>query len=241
MKKLISICLLTALIFSLCASAAALTPEELYEKYAPVIDALEAGDFDAAAEALGDFLPEIEYEEVKLTEENFFDYFEVTTSDPQIERRASGEIKYIYPGSLAVIMKEEYYMRLDWENSTASLKVQAKKTPYRAKINFETGEINLGDKASDDVKKEIKNLEWYDSKVNASVDLSTGKGGFYSSYHLDGNGFFYKVKESGWSYWSSGFARPGIDTKYYQIVYSDCKVSDVKGTLYLAPAPAEEG
>ena len=46
MKKFVSLCLLIALVCSLCASgvsAAALSPEELYEKYATIIDALEAG------------------------------------------------------------------------------------------------------------------------------------------------------------------------------------------------------
>ena len=115
--------------------------------------------------------------------------------------------------------------------------MQAKKTPYRAKINFETGKVKLGDKASDDVRKAIKKLDWVESKVDTFVDLNA-YGSFNSSYYINGEAFFYKDPQ--WSYWTNGPAEPddGI-SKYYQLEYSDYKISNVSGTLYIAPAPAE--
>ncbi len=239
MKKLISLCLLATLIFSLCASSAsALTPEELVEKYALLIDALEAGDRKAAVDAYAGYQPELEYEPVDLTEENFFDYFEISTGEPHVEKKSSGKIDYIYPSSLYVSLKEEYNRLIDWQNSTASFGVQAKKTPYRAKIDFETGTVKLGDKASDDVRKAIKKLDWYESKIDTFVDLARN-GSLYSSGYIGGDAFYFKNKASWGSYWTNGAAEPDTGYKYYQIVYSDYKISNVSGTLYIGSPKAE--
>ena len=51
MKRLLSLCLLLALVFSLCipaAPASALSPDEILEKYGTLIDAIESGDYEAA-------------------------------------------------------------------------------------------------------------------------------------------------------------------------------------------------
>ena len=89
MKKLTAFILLIALVCSLCVfapSAAALTEEEeaLYTKYADLIALLEAEDFNAALETVTSMMPATEFEEITLTAENFFDYFEIAT-----ENRAS--------------------------------------------------------------------------------------------------------------------------------------------------------
>ena len=234
MKKFVSILLLIALVCSLCATgvfAAALSPEELYEKYADVIDALEAEDFDAAFEAVSALVPEKEYEEIVLTEENFFDYFEIVVDDAHIERNSSGKIKYIYPGNLVVKVKEEYYDLLDRENSTAAFGVKAKKDLYRAKIDWKTGEIKLNDSKDDDVKKEVKKLDWFESSVNTFVDMAPN-GRFYSTYFINGDVFFFKHPQ--YKAWISGRAEPDLDVKYYQIVYRDIEVVNLEGSLFIA-------
>ena len=229
MKKLISVLLLIALFCTAFAgSAFALTEEEeaLYAKYADLIALMENEDYEAAYEAFQAMMPEPEYEEVVLTEENFFDYFEIVTAEPYIERDSAGVIKTVYPGGLQLRMKEDFAKRLDWENSTLSVGITAKKDMYRAKIDFETGEITLGDSSDSDVKKAVKKLDWFESKVDTHVD------GVYSLYTVANDPFWYKHPT--YKSWSSGWAEPGVKTKYYQVVYRDIELVNLEGTLFLA-------
>ena len=229
MKKLISVLLLIALVCTAFAgSAFALTEDEeaLYAKYADLIALLEAEDYSAALDAVTAMMPEPEYEEVALTVENFFDYFEIVTADPYIERDSAGVIKTVYPGGLQLRMKEDFAKRLDWENSTLSVGITAKKDMYRAKIDFETGEITLGDSSDSDVKKAVKKLDWFESKVDTHVD------GVYSLYTVANDPFWYK--DPTYKYWNSGWAEPGVKAKYYQVVYRDIELVNLEGTLFLA-------
>ena len=147
MKKLISVLLLIALFCTAFAgSAFALTEDEeaLYAKYADLIALMENEDYEAAYEAFQAMMPEPEYEEVVLTEENFFDYFEIVTAEPYIERDSAGVIKTVYPGGLQLRMKEDFAKRLDWENSTLSVGITAKKDMYRARSISRPARSRLG-------------------------------------------------------------------------------------------------
>lgn len=230
MKKLISVLLLIALFCTVFAgSAFALSEEEeaLYTKYADLIALLEGEDYEAALEAVQAMIPEPEFEEVVLTEENFFDYFEIVSGDPYIERYAGGSIKTIYPGGLELRIKEDFAKRLDWENSTLSVGITAKKDLYRAKIDFETGEITLADSSDSDVKKALrKSVSWFESKVDTHVD------GVYSQYFLANDPFWYK--DPTYKDWWGIEAAPGVKAKYYQVVYRDIELVNLEGTLILA-------
>ena len=233
MKRLLAFILLVAIVCSLCVfapSAAALSEEEeaLYTKYADLIALLEAEDYESALGFVWDMMPAAEYEEVVLTEENFFDYFEIVPGDPYIEKTSSGEIKSIYPGGLYLALKEEFVDRLDWENSGFSVGVTAKKDLYRAKINWETGEITLGSEPDADVKKAVKKLDWFEPKVDTRVDESET---VYYSYYIDADSFYFKHPK--YKAWNSGMAEPDLDTKYYQVVYRDLEISGVEGSLFI--------
>ncbi len=229
MKKLVSVILLIALVCSLCATgvfASALSPEELYEKYAPVIDALEAGDYDAAYEAVWDMRPPVEYEAVEITLENVNDYFEFGTRASDITRYSDGTIKSVWPENMGVRMKEGIPARVDWDNSHVDLTVTGKQTLYRAKVNFETGEITLGDKMDSKDRKELKKIGMFDPDLNETLS------GIYSGYYFGGS-FYYKHPE--YKGWWMGSAEPGVKTKYYAPVLSDLEFASASGTLYLVP------
>ena len=232
MKRLLAFVLLIAMICSVCVfapSAAALSEEEeaLYAKYADLIGLLEAEDFDTALEMVYGLMPAVEYEEVTITTENFFDYYEVVTDDPYIERDSTGAIVSIWPGNLVFKLKEEFYKRgLDWENSSVTAGATAKKTLYRAKIDWETGEITLGDEIDSKVRKELKKIGMFDPTVDQS---ETGN---YSIF-LDGSGFIYKHPEH--KSWWGGSADPSLGkTKLYVCEYSDVELVMAKGTLFIA-------
>ena len=230
MKKFVSLCLLIALVCSLCAtgvSAAALSPEELYEKYATIIDALEAEDYSTAYKEVRDMIPLEAFEAVEITKDNFFDYYEIVKDEPTIERDSSGKIKSVTPGNFLISLKEEYWDRLYGDRSSIKVRVKADKSFARAKIDWETGEITVSSKTDSDVKKALKKLEWVETKLDSSLDS------VFSWWSVGWNTFYYK--DSQYKYWTTGEAKPGLDVKYYQAVYSNVEVSEVSGTLYLAP------
>ncbi len=69
MKRLLSLCLLLALVFSLCipaAPASALSPDEILEKYGTLIDAIESGDYEAAKTEFGKLFPELTEAQTQL-------------------------------------------------------------------------------------------------------------------------------------------------------------------------------
>ena len=234
MKRILALVLLLATVCSLCVfapTASALSEEEtdaLCEKYAPVLDALEAGDFDAALDAVEEMKPPVEYEAVEITTENFLDYFEIQQMDPRIERYADGSIKRVWPGSAGVAMKEGIAERVNWKDSKLKVSVKGKYTLYRAKIDFETGEITLGDKMDSKTKKEFKKqVSWFDLDFTEQIEA-------VFSYWYFGGSFCYKDPE--YKYWTMNAAEPGVKAKYYQPVGSDIEISKASGTLYLAPA-----
>ena len=234
MKKLVSVCLLIALVCSLCATgvfASALSPEELYEKYAPVIDALEAEDYGVALKAIDELYNAQEFEVVEITPENFFDYFEIQQGEARRVNMVSGEER-ILPGGLEVVMKEGVRERLNWKESTLTIGVKAKKDFYRAKIDAETGEVKLGDKMDSKDKKALKkSASWWESKVDTQLEIFY-EGGYFNSW-LDSDSFWYKNKQ--YNYWTNEPAQLGSKTKYYQVVYRDIELVNAVGTLYLAP------
>ena len=236
MKKLVSLCLLFALVCSLCVtsvSAAAVSPEELYEKYAPILDALEAEDYDAALEAIEALVPVPEYEPVEITTENFYDYFEITTSEPRSYTNPDGR-QTIQPGYLMVSPKEGVSERLNRDGSTLTIGVKAKKDLYRAKVDFETGTVTLGDKMKSDTKKEMKkSATWFESKVDTQIDVFYEMNGrtLYSSVLASD---FFMFKNTEYKYWTNGPAEAGSKAKYYQVVYTDIELVNATGTIYIA-------
>ena len=229
MKKLVSLCLLIALICSLCAtgaSAAALSPAELYEKYAPILDALEAEDYDAALDEIWGIMPAVEYEEVVITPKNIFEYYEVVTEEPYIERDSTGAITYIWPGNYLLRIKEDYKDRVDWEQSMVTVGVTAKKTLYRAKIDWETGELKLGDKIDSDLRKNLKKSGLLETK------LDTTQSGSYSIY-LGGDGFYFKHPEYK-SWWRSSITPDLKKAKTYVATFSDLEIVRTEGSLFIA-------
>ena len=239
MKKLISILLFVAIIFSFCmtgVSASALSPEEITEKYGALIDAVEAGNYPAADEELKKLFPgkeisnsaeeKAEYEVIELTTENFYDYYDLVQEESYCERDSKGNIKWLEPGGYMFVLKEEYKSRCDWKDIDVTVGLTAKKSYYRAKINWDTGEIKLGDKASDDVRKAInKQLSFLSTKLDTQISVQ------YAS-SICGVNIYYRDPDN--KAWVVGSAKPGNKIKYYVNTWK-INLESVEGTLYLKP------
>ena len=231
MKKLTALLLLVALVCSLCVfapSAAALSEEEeaLYTKYADLIALLEAEEYDTAMDTIWGMMPAAEYEEVVLTPENLFDYYDLVNDEPYIERDSTGAITYIWPGNLLLRIKEEYQGRIDFEQSMVTVGVTAKRTLYRAKVDWETGEITLGDKIDSDLRKQMKKSGLFEPT------LDTSESGNYSIY-LGGDGFYFKHPEYK-TWWRSSLTPDLKKAKAYVAEFSDLEVVRVEGSLFVS-------
>ena len=242
MKRLVSMLLFATIVLSLSmtgASASALSLEEINEKYGALIEAVEAGNSDAAIDELFRLLPpleeseaaedEVESEAIELSPENFLDYYELVLSESYCERDSAGKIKSVSPGGYLFKLKEEFQDRYDWgKNEEITLGVKGKAYFHRARIDWETGEIKVSDEANSDVRKAMKKAGYYTLSLDTQV---TG----YDTIWACGSSLYHKEKIYGHTYWTGFDAEPGNDYKYYQEVWK-IDVVNVDGTLYLTPA-----
>lgn len=116
MKRTLSAILVVILCLALCAcgaSAPAPTPEPtpnpgelLYNKYADIIDALEAEDYDGAAEAIEALRPAPEITEVEITMDNLWDYFEIVEKRTE-KTDAHGTVNFVWL-SCVFTLKEDF-------------------------------------------------------------------------------------------------------------------------------------
>ncbi len=91
----------------------------LYEKYSSIIDALEEEDYQSAIAQINGLIPPPEYEEIVITADNFWDYFEYRE---EFERSIDsfGSVKTDYSRiSSGFTLKEEYNNRLAAISSVA--------------------------------------------------------------------------------------------------------------------------
>lgn len=80
-----------AFLFAGCSSSYS-KGDQMYEKYGKLIDALEAGDYDCSVRAFNEYLPQPETEEVTLTKDNLFDYYELDV-DVEYRRDDRGRVR----------------------------------------------------------------------------------------------------------------------------------------------------
>ena len=227
MKKLISVLLLIALFCTVFAgSAFALSEEEeaLYEKYADLIALLEAGDYTAALDSIWSQMPAQEVEEVVITTDNFFDYYEESVWDDYIERDADGKITSIFPGDTVYKLKDEYASRLDWENSNVTIGVTGKFVVHRVKFDWETGERTVGDEADKSIRKAIKKY------ANVDMDISVQTSGADTLF-LNSGRMFFGFSSSDLR--MAGNAEPGTKFKFYETIPSELEVVNAEGSLFL--------
>ena len=139
MKKIIALALVLISIFALCACGEAASPAEPvvkekivevekevpvvpeeYVKYQGLIDALEAEDYDKAYELIHDMVPVPEATEVEITNDNFFDYFELHMDyEPAryVQKDSSGNVT-TFSLVPAYVLKDEYKIATDSEHQS---------------------------------------------------------------------------------------------------------------------------
>lgn len=93
MKKLFSAVCISTVLLTGCSSGPS-KGDQMYEKYGKLIDALEAGNYEESLKAFMEYVPQPETEEVTLTKDNLYDYFELVV-EPRFEKDAHGNVKSV--------------------------------------------------------------------------------------------------------------------------------------------------
>ena len=138
--------------------------EQMYEKYRTIITKLEGENYDGAIEEIEAMKPAPVVQEVEITPDNFYDYYDIIYRENDISRDSDGRITRIYKwdNEFSFVLKDEY--KLD-ENEDNTILVGVTGDYDLKKIedvDFETGEITLGDEVFNEYKAEIveSNKEW---------------------------------------------------------------------------------
>ncbi len=152
MKKLTVLILVLAIALTLCACGETASVEKEVEvpvipdEYKDLIAAIESEDFDTAQKLLDAMKPVPEtppIKEVKITTENFFDYFEyveLPEFNRRIEKDSNGDIKVLMVNP-AFVLRDEYKIAVESiDNSTVEAGVKYTNLAF---YPVETAEIDI--------------------------------------------------------------------------------------------------
>lgn len=131
--------------------------DQMYEKYKSIIDKLEGENYDGAIEEIQTMKPAPVIQEVGITADNFFDYYDIVYRENNIERDSDGKITRIdkYDNMFEFKLKDEYSLDPD-EDNTVEIGVTCEYDLKKIEnVNFETGEITLNDENYDELEKKV--------------------------------------------------------------------------------------
>ena len=123
MKRLFSAVCVSAVLLTGCSSGPS-KGDQMYEKYGKLIDALEAGNYEESVKAFTEYVPKPETEEVTLTKDNLYDYFELVVA-PNLEKDAHGNIKSMIEYA-RLDLKQEYQGKANANDATIGYEYQNK-------------------------------------------------------------------------------------------------------------------
>ena len=240
MKKTISVILLLALAFTLCAcgSAAPAAPsvgDQMYEKYGSIIDKLEAGEYEKVIEEVTAMMPVAENQVVHITKDNFNDYYEVAYDVNQINKDSAGNILSMwYSGSSFFYrLKEEYREKLVSDESMVEAGMTADLVLKKVEsIDWEAGTVKLSDATYDSIAKEILTT-FRDMGTSISVTKSGNLALYGGESNLLNYGGFAKRNDGWGNYWGSGQLEKNGNAEYYVFAPENIQIVRAEGTLTL--------
>lgn len=164
MKKFVALLLATIVAVSIigCGSNTNKEPEpsigdQMYEKYKSIIDKIEGENYDGAIEEIQAMRPAPVVQEVEITPENFFDYYDIEYRENDIERDSDGKVTKINKRgySFHFELKDGYLLDTNEDNTITIGFTGDYDLKKIENVDFETGEITLGDDVFDKYKDEI--------------------------------------------------------------------------------------
>jgi len=110
--------------------------------------------------------PEPVVQEVEITTDNFFDYYDIVYQENQIDRDSDGKIVSIrkWDNSFSFQLKDEYTLDGNKESTIVIGVTGGYDLKKIENVDFETGEITLSDQKFDDYEDQIVEFtkEWTD-------------------------------------------------------------------------------
>ena len=253
MKKVIATILILSLTLPLCAcgaSASEPTPEPtpnpaevLYEKYAGIIDALEAEDYDGAIAQISEMKPAPEIIEVTITPENILDYFDFEEGSDVLERDAEGNITSFWKSwSYGFRLKKEYQDKVLSDQSRALEVGITGHYTFRhvESMDMKTGERVLSVETNDELFEQFKK-NYAQAHPEEGTELSASNSSTNIVYLSISGSAINQVwaKDNTWyGGWKSMFNFPadnGIDM--FQVVLKDFEIVRADGLLVYQNEP----
>ena len=236
------------MVLSLCACGSSAPQEvepsfgdQMYEKYADIIGALEEERYDDAIDAISAMKPEPEEIVVEITPENFWDYYEVVYSDSILNKDAAGNILSIWGSQdFYLALKEEYASVLVPDNPNIEVGVTADVVMKRLEsVDWNSGEYQISNENYDDMEAAYVS-SWSMNKRTAFDDISTVFSGSKRLsamiYNTDfAGGFLYQYTDNWGTYWRNGDIKP--DDSYdevYIVAPENIEIVRAEGTLVLS-------
>ena len=131
--------------------------DQMYEKYRTIIDKLEGDNYDGAIEEIQAMKPAPVVLDVEITEDNFFDYYEIVYLENSFDRNADGKIVSIdrRDYEFEFRLKDEYQLDPEQDN-TIEIGVTCEYDLKKIEdVDFETGEITLGEETYEELEDNI--------------------------------------------------------------------------------------
>lgn len=207
--------------------------EQMYEKYRTIITKLEGENYDGAIEEIEAMKPALVVQEVEITPDNFYDYYDIVYKENYIERDSDGKITSISKrhDNFSFILKDKFTLDTNEDNTIVVGVTGDYDLKKIENIDFETGEITLGDEVFDEIEAEIiENTEWLgDCSTHISVTYEgTKEIIFYNTLGaVDGR---WINEEYGWTPF---YEFTPTDFEGYVFVPSNIQISRAEGTLHL--------
>lgn len=248
MKKYLALLLMIIMAVSIigCGGNTAQEPEQatepepsigdqMYEKYKTIIDKLEGENYDGAIEDIQAMKPAPTIQEVEITKDNFYDYYDIVYEEDGIERDSDGKIVAIDKSDryFSFKLKDEYSLD-DNEDNTIAIGVTCGYDLKKIEnVDFETGKITLADDNINEQMDEILEIakDWID---DPSTSLSvTCEGSWeipcYNAPGITGSRWF--EDEQGWD--ATYDEITPNDHEGYVFVPADIQITRAEGTLHI--------
>lgn len=146
---------------SISEAAAPSVGEQMYEKYKSIITKLEGENYDGAIEEIEAMKPVPDVQEVAITPENFFDYYDIVYRENSITRDSDGKITSIdrWDSFFSFCLKDEFILDENEDNTLVIGVTGDYDLKKIENVDFETGDIILGKDVFDELKAEIVESE----------------------------------------------------------------------------------
>ena len=131
--------------------------DQMYEKYKTIIDKLEGENYDGAIEEIQAMKPAPVVQEVKITTDNFYDYYDIVYRENNFERDSEGNITKIdkWDYLFSFRLKDEYTLDENEDNKIVIGVTGDYDLKKIEDVDFETGKITIGEEVFSEYKDEI--------------------------------------------------------------------------------------